>query len=97
MAYSWGWSEKKFLNSTPEYLYKSWFGKQRNEDKKRRDEYERLRILGAWILAPHSKGITPLKLMPLPWDEKKTSDVFLTENKELIPIWDMLEKQKWKP
>ena len=94
MAYSWGWSEYKFWNSTPEYLYKTWHGKERERDKNNRAEYERLRILGSWVLAPYSKNLTPIKLMPLPWDIKRTSETFFEEHKDLIPIWDMLEKQK---
>lgn len=91
MAYGWGWSEKKFLQCTPKYFFQVWKGKRDAEERKERKEWERLRLLGSWVLAPYSKSLSPVKLLPLPWDEKLTKDKFLKDNKDLIPIWDKLD------
>lgn len=95
MAYGWGWSEEQFWNSRPEIVFKTWKG--RGDEKNRSGEWERLRILGTWILSPHVKkghNISPEKLLPLPWDKVKTKEEFLKKNKDLIPLWDKLEKIK---
>lgn len=96
MAYGYGWSEEQFLNSRPEILFKTWKGK--NDEKNRSGEWERLRLLGTWILYPHTKkgsNISPEKLLPLPWDEKpKTKTEWLEQNKHLESIWDKLERAK---
>jgi hypothetical protein len=37
-------------------------------------QWERLRILGTWVIAPHTKhpqNINPEKILPLPWDRPK--------------------------
>ncbi len=93
MAYGYGWSEEQFWNSRPEILFKTWKG--RNDERNRSGEWERLRILGSWVLAPHTKkgqNITPTKLLPLPWDVVMTREKWLEKNKKLIPIWDKLER-----
>ena len=93
MAYSWGWSEKKFFKSVPEYFFKVWKGKRDEADRFERQNWERLRVLGAWVYASQgSKGITAKKLLPLPWDKVMTKEQFLKDNKNLIPIWDKLSK-----
>lgn len=95
MAYGWGWSEEQFWNSRPEIVFKTWKG--RIDEKNRSGDWERLRILGTWILSPHVKkghNISPEKLLPLPWDKIKTKEEFLKKNKDLIPLWDKLEKIK---
>lgn len=95
MAYGWGWSEEQFWNSRPEIVFKTWKG--RIDEKNRSGDWERLRILGTWILSPHVKkghNISPEKLLPLPWDKVKTKEEFLKKNKDLIPLWDKLEKIK---
>ena len=35
-------------------------------------EWNRMRLLATYVVMPYSKGITPEKLLPLPWD-KETS------------------------
>lgn len=92
MAYGWDWTEEKFFNSTPEYFFKAWKGKSDKEMRALKASWEQLRLLGSWVLAPHSKNLTPIKLLPLPWDKAKTRETFLEENKELIPLWDKLSK-----
>lgn len=96
MAYGWGWSEEQFWNSRPEILFKTWKG--RNDEKNRSGDWERLRILGTWILTPHTKkghSIAPEKLLSLPWDDKpQTRDEWLKKNEHLKPIWDKLESIK---
>lgn len=92
MAYSWGWSRNKFFNSTLEYFYKTWLGKELEYEKKQRAEWERLRMLGMWVLSPYSKNLTPNKLIQFPWDKPKGKQAFLEENKHLIPLWDKLSK-----
>jgi hypothetical protein len=96
LAYGWGWTENQFLNSRPEILFKTWKGRQ--DEIIRSGEWERLRMLGAWILAPHQKkgaNLTPQKLLPLPWDPApETKSEWLEKNKHLTPIWEKLERAK---
>lgn len=38
-----------------------------------RNEWERMRVLAAISIQPHiKKTLTPNKLLPLPWDKKRT-------------------------
>lgn len=96
MAYGWGWSEEQFLSSRPEIVFKTWKG--RNDARNRSGDWERLRILGTWVLAPYQKkgsNLTPAKLLPLPWDAPpETKEQWLERNKHLTPIWDKLERAK---
>lgn len=42
------------------------------ERHRERGEWERLRMLAAMLLSPHSKKtLTPRSVLPLPWDEKE--------------------------
>lgn len=93
-----GWSKKKFLNCDPLYFFKALQGFNELEEERNRGEWERLRMLGTWILAPHQKkgaNLTPKKLLPLPWDPKpETREQWLEKNKHLTPIWEKLERAK---
>lgn len=92
-----GWDEQKFWESSPSFLFKSLRGFNDLEEERDRKEWERLRILGTWVLKPHTKkphDITPMKLLPLPWDKLRTKQEFLEKNKDLIPLWDKLERAK---
>lgn len=33
-------------------------------------EWNRMRLLATYVVMPYSKGITPEKLLPLPWDKE---------------------------
>ena len=90
MAFGWGWSEKKLWKSEVSYLFKSWKGRRNESDRIERQEWERLRILGSWILAPHAKNITPKKLFPLPWDEVVTAEMWKERNKEILEQCDKI-------
>lgn len=94
MAYGWGWSEKKLDNTTPKYLFQVWLGKRNELELKERREWERTRILGAWVLAPHSKGITPQKLIKFDWEKPKvkTREEYLKENAHLVDKWEKLKQ-----
>lgn len=53
-------------------VYKA-YAEQRDTDFK--DEWQRMRLLAAIVIQPHlakGKKITPEKLLPFPWDKKKT-------------------------
>ena len=90
LAYSWGWSKKKFFNSDIDYFFKTWKGKRDAEMRFERQEWERLRMLGVWVLSPY-KSLKTKELLPLPWDKTETRDDFYERNKDLIPIWDKLD------
>lgn len=86
-----GWTEERLNNCTDLKIFElALKGFNNLEEERQKAEWERLRILGTWVLAPYSKNLTPMKLMPLPWDVKRTREQFYKENKELIPIWDKL-------
>jgi hypothetical protein len=76
-------------------LFKSLKGFNDLEHERDKKEWERLRILGTWVLNPHMKKgstLSPNKLLPLPWDRVQTKTEWLEKNKDLIPIWDKLDK-----
>lgn len=90
-----GWDEKKFFSSSASFLFKSLKGFNDLEHERDKREWERLRLLGSWVLAPHTKkgqSVSPTKLLPLPWDVVMTREKWLEKNKKLIPIWDKLER-----
>jgi hypothetical protein len=90
-----GWSEKKFFKSTPDYFFNALKGFNDLEFERQKSEWERLRILGAWILSPHSKkgsNLTPKKLMPLPWDKS-----FSEENKDILELAKDIAKRHGEP
>lgn len=44
---------------------------RKHHEDKRWDEYDRLRIMGSWVLAPHTKKkVKPSDLLKLPTDER---------------------------
>ena len=53
-----------------EYFFKSIIGFELVNENRERQEWERLRILGLWVLSPYSKGLTAKKVIEFPWDEK---------------------------
>lgn len=53
-----------------ESISKAW--REKNEAENR-DAWERTRILAAICIQPHVKNkVTPQRLMPMPWDKKKS-------------------------
>ena len=92
MAFTWGWTEKKFYKSTPKYFYQVWKGKRDERERQERLEWERLRMLGTWVLSPYSKGLTPKKLIQFPWDIVEDRKKWLENNKDFIPVWDKLAR-----
>ena len=79
-----GWSEKKFDKATPNYFFKALKGFNDLENDRQKAEWERLRILGVWVLNPHTKkgtNLTPKKILPLQWDK-----TFVEENKEILEL-----------
>lgn len=62
-----------FLSLTPDEfnaIYDAW---REKEEVRARDEWNRMRLLAAITVSPHCKNkIHPDKLLPLPWDKKKT-------------------------
>tara|TARA_R110000868_G_scaffold125509_4_gene331461 strand:+ start:1964 stop:2251 length:288 start_codon:yes stop_codon:yes gene_type:complete len=95
LAYGWGWSEKKFDNTTPKYLFQVWAGKRNQIELEYRRDWERTRILGTWVLAPHSKGLTPEKLIKFDWEKQKikTKEEYLKENSHLQEQWEKLKNE----
>lgn len=58
------------------------------EFERTKGEWERLRILGSWVLSPYAKKgsrIVPKTLLPLPWDKEKN---WVEENKEILERCD---------
>ncbi len=88
-AYGLGWSEDKFWNSSIEFFFKSIIGFELISEVKERQEWERIRLLGFWILSPYNKGLTVKKVIEYPWDEVvKTKKEFF---KGLETAFDKLE------
>jgi hypothetical protein len=86
-----GWSEKKFFKSEPSYFFKALKGFNDLEQERQKNEWERLRILGTWVLSPHTKkgaNLTPKNLLPLPWDK-----TFTEENKDILEIAKEIAKK----
>lgn len=64
-------------------VYKA-YAEQRDTDFK--DEWQRMRLLAAIVIQPHlakNRKITPEKLLPFPWDKKRTKRS--SEKPELTP------------
>lgn len=60
------------------------------QEVRERQEWERTRLLGLWVLSPYSKGLTVQKVIEFPWDVKpKTKKEFLKGFEE---IFEKLEK-----
>jgi hypothetical protein len=60
------------------------------EHERQKSEWERLRILGVWVLSPHAKKGTNLSaenLLPLPWDKKIS---WKERNKEILEQCDRI-------
>ena len=86
-----GWSEKKFFKATPNYFFKAIKGFNELEEQRQREEWERLRILGVWVLSPHTKkgqNLSPKKLLPFPWDKS-----FVEENKDILELAKKIGKE----
>ncbi len=46
---------------------------RRGEEERRREEWERMRLLATITIQPHVKGrMRPEKLLPFPWEKPKT-------------------------
>jgi hypothetical protein len=64
------------------------------EEDRQRAEWERLRVLGAWVIAPYSKvSMTPKKLLPLPWDVQESSEEWKKRNKKILDECDIIFKK----
>lgn len=71
-----GFDEDKFLNCECEWFFKAYRGKMLFAEQSEKQAWERLRILGSWVLSPYSKtSLTPKKLLPLPWDTTQINDI----------------------
>lgn len=63
------------------------------EHERQKSEWERLRILGLWVLSPHTKKgstLTAERLLPLPWDKQIS---WKERNKEILEICDRIIKE----
>jgi hypothetical protein len=83
-----GWDEDKFLDASPSYFFKALKGFNDLENQREREHWERLRILGNWIVLPYAKkgsNLTPRKLLPLPWDNEVS---WKESNKEILDRCD---------
>ncbi|MCH5319879.1 MAG: hypothetical protein J1E38_09265 [Paramuribaculum sp.] len=59
-----------FLYRNDNATYKAWKEKREADEQ---DEWNRMRLLATITVSPHCKNqIQPEKLLPLPWDKKKT-------------------------
>lgn len=94
MAYSWGWDEDKLNQTTAKFLYQNWRGRENDKVRRERQDWERLRILGTWVLAPYTKGLTPQSLLPLPWDKELKKVSYKEVYKDYLAAWDKLDKIK---
>jgi hypothetical protein len=95
LAYAWGWEEDKFLNSSIDFFTKTFKGKKLIEFDSLKIQYEVARYTATRVLTVHRKGALPADWWRFPWDAKpKTRAEWLEENKELIDIWDKLDKAK---
>lgn len=84
-----GWDEKKFFESSISFVMKSLKGFNDLELERDKREWERLRILGSWVLGPHAKKgvhLTPRSLLPLPWDKNNWRE----DNKEILEQCDQI-------
>lgn len=79
-------------------MFKTWLGKKNEQEKLQREEWERLRILGSWVLAPYSNRVTPKSLLPLPWDVQETTEQWKERNADILKradeLWDSFENKK---
>jgi hypothetical protein len=94
LAYSWGWTEQRLNETTIKVLYQNWKGREDEKLRKEKGEWERLRILGSWVLAPYSKSLTPQKLLSLPWDKELKKVSYKEVYKDYLAAWDKLDKIK---
>ena len=63
------------------------------EEERQKAEWERLRMLGSWILAPYSKNMTPKKLLPLPWDVEESAESWKQRHKDILEQCDVIFKK----
>jgi hypothetical protein len=93
-----GWTEERLLNCDMRVFELALKGFNELEEERVKGEWERLRMLGLWVLSPYQKkgaNLTPQKVLSLPWDpEPETREQFLKRNKHLTPLWDKLDKAK---
>jgi hypothetical protein len=84
------WDEDRFWNATPNYFFKALKGFNELEYERDKGHWERLRILGVWVLSPHTKKgsqITAESLLPLPWDKQIS---WKERNKDILEICDRI-------
>lgn len=96
MAYGWGWDDDKFENSNAKLIFQTWKGKNDERQRIDRQEWERLRMLGSWVLAPYSKNMTPKKLLPLPWDVEESVESWKQRNKDILEQCDIIYNKSVK-
>ncbi len=68
------------------------------EESKRRDDWERMRLLAAIVIQPHvKKKLTPKSLLPFNWDKKKAADKpLLSKEESRKRFLELMAKQKRK-
>jgi hypothetical protein len=84
------WDEDKFWNATPSYFFKALKGFNDLEFERDKGHWERLRILGFWVVTPHAKkGSIPSaeSLLSFPWDNKLS---WKERNKEILEQCDRI-------
>jgi hypothetical protein len=82
------------MNSSMRVLELALKGFNDLEHERQKSEWERLRILGTWILSPHTKkgsNLTPKKLMAFPWDKS-----FKEENKDILELAKEISRKHGK-
>lgn len=87
------WDEDKFWNASPSYFFKALKGFNELEHERQKADWERLRILGLWVLSPHTKkgsALTAERLLPLPWDKQIS---WKERNKDILEICDRIIKE----
>lgn len=68
-----GLSLGDFALLTPEEFGKVCEEWRQGEEERRREEWERMRLLATITIQPHVKGrMRPEKLLPFPWEKPKT-------------------------
>ena len=88
------WDEDRFWNASPSYFFKALKGFNDLEHERDKVEWERTRMLGYWIVSPHTKkgtNLTPQRLLPLPWDKVETRDEWLKRNERFKQAWDNMK------
>ena len=93
-----GLDEDKFLDASVSYFFKALKGFNDLENQREREHWERLRILGTWVVSPYAKkgsNLTPRTLLPLPWDSETN---WKERNKEILKQCDeIIRKTNGKP